>query len=83
MILPCHLRMGGFIISACPFPTMTTSDSVAGTRARAVGVATSAVLVGVAFAGAATAGTLSTVGPYLLGISGLLVALFAAGFVLE
>jgi hypothetical protein len=62
---------------------MTTSDSVGGARVRTAGFATSAVLVGVAFAGAAVAGTLSAVGPYLLGISGLIAALFAAGLVLE
>jgi hypothetical protein len=62
---------------------MTTSDSVAGVRIRTAGLATSAVLVGVAFAVAATAGTLSAVAPYLLGVSGLIAALFSAGFWLD
>lgn len=62
---------------------MLPSDSVAGTRVHTVGFATSAALVAVAFVGAATAGTLSTVGPYLLGISVLIAVLFVGGFWLE
>lgn len=42
----------------------------------APGFATSAVLLGVAVVGAATTGSLATVGPYLLGISVLIGALF-------
>lgn len=41
--------------------------------------AVSVVLLAVAFLGAATAGVLDAVGPYLLGVSALVLALFAFG----
>ncbi|WP_167599438.1 hypothetical protein [Halorussus marinus] len=41
------------------------------------GFGAAALLVGVAVAGAATTGTLATVGPYLLGVSVLIGSLFA------
>ena len=43
------------------------------------GFGTAAVLVGVAVVGAATTGSLSTVGPYLLGVSVLIGSLFLLG----
>ncbi|USZ69031.1 hypothetical protein NGM10_04660 [Halorussus salilacus] len=57
-----------------------TPDAAPGTRAPTAGFAAAALLVAAAFVGAATVGTLSTVGPYLLGISGLVAALFLVGF---
>lgn len=51
-------------------------SATAGETGTAPGFGASAALVGVAIVGAATTGSLSTVGPYLLGISILIGALF-------
>jgi hypothetical protein len=49
------------------------------TDGRPSAFASAVALLAVAFAGAATAGVLTSVGPYLLGISALVGALFALG----
>lgn len=57
-----------------PLGTDETTDSVP--AARTAGVLAVALLA-LAFVGAATAGVLPSVGPYLLGVSALVLVLFA------
>ena len=64
-------------VDARPLGTDETADRAL--TARTAGVLAVALLV-FAFLGAATAGVLASVGPYLLGVSVLVLALFALGW---